>query len=106
MRVRSALWLAAALGAAACTTTPEERAASSAAAVGKPNPASLTSPRPQPSAAALRRKGRGFLRRYVMLYVVTSVGSCFVERLDYADSPQAATRCPRAKMLIAPTTSA
>ncbi|AEI76279.1 hemolysin [Cupriavidus necator N-1] len=41
MRVRSALWLAAALGAAACTTTPEERAASSAAAVGKPNPASI-----------------------------------------------------------------
>ncbi|WP_316148801.1 DUF333 domain-containing protein [Cupriavidus sp. BIC8F] len=41
MRVRSALWLAAALGAAACTATPAERAASSAAAVGKPNPASV-----------------------------------------------------------------
>ena len=35
-----------------------------------------------------------------------SVGSYFIERSDCTDSPQAKTRCPRAKTLIAPTTSA
>ena len=53
-------------------------------------------------------KGRGFLRRYTRASspVVASVGSCFTERLTSATSPQANKRCPRSKILIAPTTSA
>ncbi len=37
---------------------------------------------------------------------VASAGSCFIERSDSTGSPQAKTRCPRARILIAPTTSA
>lgn len=37
---------------------------------------------------------------------ITSASSCFIERPDCTGSPQTKTRCPRAKILIAPTTSA
>jgi predicted RNase H-like HicB family nuclease len=37
---------------------------------------------------------------------VASVGSCFIERPNCTDSPQANKRCPRSKIFIAPTTSA
>lgn len=56
--------------------------------------------------AAACAESKGFLLRHVMIYAVDSVGSCFIERPECADSPQAKTRCPRAKTLIAPTTSA
>ena len=56
----------------------------------------------------LAREGRGFLRRYacVTSCAVASVGSCFIEGPECTTSRQAATRCPRAKIFIAPTTSA
>ena len=64
----------------------------------------------------LAREGGRFLRRYAREAsgIVASVGSCFAEagcvvvlRLrPEPSSPQADKRCPRSKILIAPTTSA
>lgn len=41
MRVRTALWLAAAICATGCTTTPAQRPAGTGAAIGMANPASV-----------------------------------------------------------------
>ncbi len=54
-----------------------------------------------------RRPGRGrILLRYVMRYVVASAGSCHDALTSGEESAQANERCPRSKILIAPTTSA
>jgi hypothetical protein len=75
-------------------------------AMTTPQSLSLTSSPTSALRLPLTRKGRGFLRRYAVTCAVASVGSCFTEWPDCADSPQANKRYPRSKTLIAPTTSA